>query len=102
MTTYTVAPYERQLFTANGSATGLITVTSTANLVEGAVAFLSSSAVSSVKVYIQKIVNGTTLYCKQLGTGDYTYYNPSALLLVDSAVLVQPGDMAYSGINVDN
>lgn len=100
MTTYTNAPYEKQAFTLNGSATGLITVTSTALLVEGARAFLSSSSIAPVAVYIYRIVNATTLYTKPLGVGDYNYYDVSAFTTAQGAAITQPSNLPYQGITL--
>jgi len=76
-----------QLFTANGTTTGLITVTSTLSYKVGMVIACHSNTQSSRRLKIKRIISETQFYVGEENTNISTYTDMSTFLLADAAIV---------------
>jgi len=82
--------YTALAFTADGTANGVVTVSSTTDLRKAATVSVYSDTVGPVQLVIDEILSSTTLAVKVLSGYNYVRYDVSGLTVVDNATIVQP------------
>jgi hypothetical protein len=83
-------PYAKVLFTADGGLTGLLTVSSTNELVEKALVWIKSSTQPIKGLIIDQIISSTQVYVKEPIGYIYHRFNANAYLQLEGASLTQP------------